>query len=162
MRNCTRDEGRSFEVGNQVLISSHRKLLCFKRHGGERCGKVRWRGRSRRERKTTVGSESRRENNEVAGTHNHLRSCFLVGWASLVKCCPVRCLWGWTRKLDFSLPTSVWCKEWSCWIDSARSTKMCLQMHSCKEGRPALSGMCPSTKYTLGRAAFVPPARRTF
>jgi hypothetical protein len=30
MRNCTRDEGRSFEVGNQVLISSHRKLLCPK------------------------------------------------------------------------------------------------------------------------------------
>ena len=28
LRNCTRDEGRSFEVGNQVLISSHRKLLC--------------------------------------------------------------------------------------------------------------------------------------
>jgi hypothetical protein len=27
MRNCMRDEGRSFEVGNQVLISSHRKLL---------------------------------------------------------------------------------------------------------------------------------------
>src|ERR1700736_1113853 len=27
VRNCTRDEGRSFEVGNQVLISSHRKLL---------------------------------------------------------------------------------------------------------------------------------------
>src|SRR6202035_4044638 len=27
LRNCTRDEGRSFEVGNQVLISSHRKLL---------------------------------------------------------------------------------------------------------------------------------------
>ena len=26
LRNCTRDEGRSFEVGNQVLISSHRKL----------------------------------------------------------------------------------------------------------------------------------------
>ena len=23
LRNCTRDEGRSFEVGNQVLISSH-------------------------------------------------------------------------------------------------------------------------------------------
>src|SRR5215475_571299 len=32
MRNCTRDEGGPFEVGNQVLISSHRKLLC------ERCG----------------------------------------------------------------------------------------------------------------------------
>ena len=27
VRNCTRDEGRPFEVGNQVLISSHRKLL---------------------------------------------------------------------------------------------------------------------------------------
>ena len=27
---CTRDEGRSFEVGNQVLISSHRKLLSLK------------------------------------------------------------------------------------------------------------------------------------
>ncbi len=26
MRNCTRDEGRSFEVGNQVSISSHRRL----------------------------------------------------------------------------------------------------------------------------------------
>jgi hypothetical protein len=27
MRNCTRDEGGPFEVSNQVLISSHRKLL---------------------------------------------------------------------------------------------------------------------------------------
>ncbi len=27
MRNCTRDEGGPFEVDNQVLISSHRKLL---------------------------------------------------------------------------------------------------------------------------------------
>ncbi len=26
MRNCTGDEGRPFEIGNQVLISSHRKL----------------------------------------------------------------------------------------------------------------------------------------
>jgi hypothetical protein len=25
--NCTRDEGGPFEFGNQVLISSHRKLL---------------------------------------------------------------------------------------------------------------------------------------
>jgi hypothetical protein len=40
LRNCTRDEGRSFEVGNQVLISSHRKLLLVKSNGGERCGKV--------------------------------------------------------------------------------------------------------------------------
>ncbi len=27
MQNCTRDEGRPFGFGNQVLISSHRKLL---------------------------------------------------------------------------------------------------------------------------------------
>jgi len=27
MRNCTRDEGGPFEFGNQVLISSRRKLL---------------------------------------------------------------------------------------------------------------------------------------
>jgi hypothetical protein len=30
MRNCTRDEGRPFEFGDQVLISSHRKLLWSK------------------------------------------------------------------------------------------------------------------------------------
>jgi hypothetical protein len=30
MRNCTRDEPTPFEVGNQVLISSHRKLLSSK------------------------------------------------------------------------------------------------------------------------------------
>jgi hypothetical protein len=30
LRNCTRDEGRSFEVGYQVFISSHRKLLLSK------------------------------------------------------------------------------------------------------------------------------------
>ncbi|MFZ0573029.1 MAG: hypothetical protein WAM63_21400 [Rhodomicrobium sp.] len=30
MRNCTRDEGGPFEVDNQVLISSHRKLLSSK------------------------------------------------------------------------------------------------------------------------------------
>ena len=30
LRNCTRDEGRSFEFGNQVSISSHRKLLSSK------------------------------------------------------------------------------------------------------------------------------------
>ena len=28
--NCTRDEGGPFEVGNQLLISSHRKLLWSK------------------------------------------------------------------------------------------------------------------------------------
>jgi hypothetical protein len=30
MRNCTGDEGRPFEVGDQVLVSSHRKLLSSK------------------------------------------------------------------------------------------------------------------------------------
>jgi len=30
MRSCARDEGRPFEFGNQVLISSHRKLLSSK------------------------------------------------------------------------------------------------------------------------------------
>jgi len=30
MRNCTRDEGRPFEIGNQLMISSHRKLLWSK------------------------------------------------------------------------------------------------------------------------------------
>src|ERR1700736_2218535 len=30
VRNCTRDEGRPFEVGNQVPISGHRKLLSSK------------------------------------------------------------------------------------------------------------------------------------
>jgi hypothetical protein len=30
VRNGTRDEGRPFEFGNQVLISSHRKLLSSK------------------------------------------------------------------------------------------------------------------------------------
>jgi len=30
MRNCMGDEGGPFEVGNQVLISSHRKLLSSK------------------------------------------------------------------------------------------------------------------------------------
>jgi hypothetical protein len=30
LRNCTRDEGEPFEFGNQVLISSHRKLLSSK------------------------------------------------------------------------------------------------------------------------------------
>jgi len=30
IRNCTRDEGGPFEVGSQVLVSSHRKLLSSK------------------------------------------------------------------------------------------------------------------------------------
>src|SRR6202165_930718 len=35
LRNCTRDKGGPFEVGNQVLISNHRKLLWSKGHGSE-------------------------------------------------------------------------------------------------------------------------------
>ena len=38
MHNCTRDEGRSFGFGNQVLIPSHRKAAAVKFRGGERCG----------------------------------------------------------------------------------------------------------------------------
>jgi hypothetical protein len=30
VRNCAGDEGGPFEIGNQVLISSHRKLLSSK------------------------------------------------------------------------------------------------------------------------------------
>ena len=30
VRNCTRDEGRSFEIGSQVLVSNHCKLLSSK------------------------------------------------------------------------------------------------------------------------------------
>src|SRR6267378_1189140 len=34
VRNCTRDEGRSFEIGSQVLVSNHCKLLSiFRGHG---------------------------------------------------------------------------------------------------------------------------------
>jgi hypothetical protein len=40
LRNCMRDEGRPFEFGNQVLISSHRKQLSSKSDGGERCRHV--------------------------------------------------------------------------------------------------------------------------
>src|SRR5271166_6004805 len=54
-RNCTRDEGRSFEVGNQVLISSHRKLLLSKKsNGGERCGNVGTRFRQARLREASA------------------------------------------------------------------------------------------------------------
>jgi len=40
MRNYSGHEGRSFEFDNQVLNSSHRKLLWSNAHGGESCGKV--------------------------------------------------------------------------------------------------------------------------
>ena len=40
VRNSTGDEGRPFEFGNQVLISSHRKLLWSKATVVNVCGKV--------------------------------------------------------------------------------------------------------------------------
>ena len=62
MRNCTRDEGWSFEVGNQVLVSSHRKLLWSKamvvsvaeNRNEIPAGKI-----ERGERKQTVGEVSK-------------------------------------------------------------------------------------------------------
>jgi len=54
LRNCTRDEGRPFEVGNQVLISSHRKLLLSKANGGERCGNIGTRSRQARLREASA------------------------------------------------------------------------------------------------------------
>ena len=40
MLNCTRDEGGPFEFGNQVLISSHRKLLSSKAMAQSSCDGV--------------------------------------------------------------------------------------------------------------------------
>ena len=54
MRNCTRDEGGPFGFGNQVLISSHRKLLSVKSDGGERCGKAGTRFRQARLREASA------------------------------------------------------------------------------------------------------------
>src|ERR1700751_4904711 len=54
IRNCTRDEGGPFEVGNQVLISSHRKLLLSKSDGGERCGNGGTRSRQARLREASA------------------------------------------------------------------------------------------------------------
>jgi isoquinoline 1-oxidoreductase beta subunit len=58
VRNCTRDEGGPFEVGNQVLISSHRKLLLSKSNGGERCGKAGTRYRQARLREASASEPS--------------------------------------------------------------------------------------------------------
>src|SRR4029077_13529699 len=53
-RNCTRDGGGPFGFGNQVLISSHRKLLRPKSHGGERCGNAGARFRQARSREASA------------------------------------------------------------------------------------------------------------
>src|SRR6516164_6599213 len=70
MRNCTRDEGRSFEVGNQVLISSHRKLLSLKSDGGERCGKAGTRFRQARLREANVSEPSIKCRNRIRRCQN--------------------------------------------------------------------------------------------
>src|SRR5205809_3041998 len=50
MRNCTRDEIRSFEVGNQVLISNHRKLLWSKARVVNDSGRYDWERRAQANR----------------------------------------------------------------------------------------------------------------
>ena len=62
MRNCTRDEGRSFEVDNQVLISSRRKLLWSKAvvvSVAEKSGQIPAGMIGRGERKRTAAEVSR-------------------------------------------------------------------------------------------------------
>jgi len=39
MRNCTRDEGMTFEVGNRCWSQATASCCGVKSHGGERCGK---------------------------------------------------------------------------------------------------------------------------
>src|SRR6266853_369508 len=58
VRNCTRDEGGPFEVGNQVLISSHSKLLSSKAMGGERCRNAGTRFRQARLREASASKPS--------------------------------------------------------------------------------------------------------
>src|SRR6516162_953470 len=70
MRNCTRDEGRSFEVGNQVLISSHRKLLLSKSNGGERCGNVGTGFRQARLREASVSEPLQKCRNRIRWCQN--------------------------------------------------------------------------------------------
>jgi hypothetical protein len=62
VRNCTRDEGRPFEVGNQVLISSHRKLLSSKAtvvNVAEKSGRIPSGKVERGERKRTAAEVSK-------------------------------------------------------------------------------------------------------
>ena len=62
LRNCTRDEGGPFEVGNQVLISSHRKLLLSKAmvvNVAEKSEQVRQGKVERGERKRTAAEVSK-------------------------------------------------------------------------------------------------------
>src|SRR5262247_875033 len=98
MRNCTRDEGGPFEFGNQVLISSHRKLLRSKavvvsvaetpgrdsgRHGRER------RAQANRAHLSTAGlghKRSKRRSGLTVGRFTNLYSRAIKGKASAT--CP--------------------------------------------------------------------------
>jgi len=63
VRNCTRDEGGPFEVGNQVLTLSHRKLLSSKamvvnvaEKSGHDPGRQGWERRAQANRRWSVES----------------------------------------------------------------------------------------------------------
>jgi hypothetical protein len=70
MRNCTRDEGGPFKVGNQVLISSHRKLLFVKSNGGERCGNAGTGFRQARLREASASEPSMKCRNRIRRCRN--------------------------------------------------------------------------------------------
>jgi hypothetical protein len=70
LRNCMRDEGRSFEVGNQVLISSHRKLLCSKGTVVNVAGKGGTRFRQARLREANVSEPSMKCRNRIRRCQN--------------------------------------------------------------------------------------------
>jgi hypothetical protein len=74
MRNCTRDEGRPFEVGNQVLISSHRTLLLSKAMVVNVAEKSE-RDFERGERKRTADDVSSRLDDAKTGGWDQLGGC---------------------------------------------------------------------------------------
>jgi len=58
VRNCTRDEGGPFEVGNQVLTSSQPQAAVVKSDGDERCGNAGTRFRQARLREASASKPS--------------------------------------------------------------------------------------------------------
>ena len=58
VRNCTRDEGGPFEVGNQVSDLKPPQAAVVKSDGGERCGKVGTRFRQARLREASASEPS--------------------------------------------------------------------------------------------------------
>ena len=70
MRSCTRDEGRPFEVGNQVLISSHRKLLSLTATVVNVAGKAGTRFRQARLREANVSEPSMKCRNRIRRCQN--------------------------------------------------------------------------------------------